>query len=50
MFNQFVKEVNLEENYNKNGCVIAFLSLSNDFVVNSTKISTVQVIYQVADN
>ena len=37
MFHQFVQEVNLEENYNKNGCINAIpIVIYHDFVVNST--------------
>ena len=37
MFSQFVKEANLEENYNKNGCINAIpIIVYHNFVVNST--------------
>jgi peptidoglycan/xylan/chitin deacetylase (PgdA/CDA1 family) len=37
MFRQFVQEVNLEENYNRNGCINAIhIVVYHDFVVNST--------------
>ena len=37
MFHQFVQEVNLEENYNKNGCINAIpIVIYHDFVANNT--------------